>query len=120
MLAGLAGRHRTLDSLPRRLFLVGFRGTILSAALGFSLFCPPNCCVLPVPFLFPHSQFLSLSFFFLTRSSREDKKKSTMTPSPSEAVAKVAQAASGTNSSAKAVKRESNTARVLGAGMSFL
>ncbi|KAI8943537.1 hypothetical protein NX059_001533 [Plenodomus lindquistii] len=39
-----------------------------------------------------------------------------MTPSPSEAVAKVAEAAAGTNSSAKVYKRESNTARVLGAG----
>jgi hypothetical protein len=42
-----------------------------------------------------------------------------MTPSPSEAVAKVAQAAAGTNSSAKVYKRESNTARVLGAGTAF-
>lgn len=41
-----------------------------------------------------------------------------MTPSPSEAAAKVAQAAAGTNSSAKVYKRESNTARVLGAGAS--
>jgi len=39
-----------------------------------------------------------------------------MTPSPSEAAAKVAQVAAGTNSSAKVYKRESNTARVLGAG----
>ncbi|EAT86678.2 hypothetical protein SNOG_05614 [Parastagonospora nodorum SN15] len=39
-----------------------------------------------------------------------------MTPSPSEAAAKIAQAAAGTNSSAKVYKRESNTARVLGAG----
>lgn len=39
-----------------------------------------------------------------------------MTPSPSEAAAKVAQAAAGTQSSAKEYKRESNTARVLGAG----
>ncbi|KAH7089511.1 guanine nucleotide transporter [Paraphoma chrysanthemicola] len=39
-----------------------------------------------------------------------------MTPSPSEAVTKVAQAAAGTQSSAKEYKRESNTARVLGAG----
>jgi hypothetical protein len=39
-----------------------------------------------------------------------------MTPSPSEAAAKVAQAAAGTQSSAKDFKRESNTARVLGAG----
>lgn len=40
-----------------------------------------------------------------------------MTPSPSEAVAKVAEAAAGTKTSAKVYKRESNTARVLGAGM---
>jgi len=39
-----------------------------------------------------------------------------MTPSPTEAAAKVAQVAAGTNSSAKVYKRESNTARVLGAG----
>ncbi|KAJ4369826.1 high copy suppressor of abf2 [Neocucurbitaria cava] len=39
-----------------------------------------------------------------------------MTPTPSEAVAKVAQVTTGTNSSAKVYKRESNTARVLGAG----
>jgi hypothetical protein len=39
-----------------------------------------------------------------------------MTPSPSEAAAKVAQVAAGTNSSAKVYKKESNTARVLGAG----
>lgn len=39
-----------------------------------------------------------------------------MTPSPSEAVAKVAQVAAGTKSSAKDYKRESNTARFLGAG----
>ncbi|KAH8716889.1 guanine nucleotide transporter [Phaeosphaeriaceae sp. PMI808] len=39
-----------------------------------------------------------------------------MTPSSSEAAAKVAQAAIGTKSSAKEFKRESTTARVLGAG----
>jgi len=39
-----------------------------------------------------------------------------MTPSPSEAAAKVAQVAAGTSSSAKVYKKESTTARVLGAG----
>jgi hypothetical protein len=39
-----------------------------------------------------------------------------MTPSPKEAVAKVAQVAAGTQSSAKDYKRESTMARVLGAG----
>ena len=39
-----------------------------------------------------------------------------MTPSPSEAAAKVAQVAAGTKSSAKDYKKESTTARVLGAG----
>jgi hypothetical protein len=39
-----------------------------------------------------------------------------MSPTPSEAVAKVAQVAAGTSSSAKEYKRESNTARFLGAG----
>ena len=41
-----------------------------------------------------------------------------MSPTPSEAVAKVAQVAAGTSSSAKEYKRESNTARFLGAGAS--
>jgi len=39
-----------------------------------------------------------------------------MTPTPKEAVAKVAQVASGTTSSAKDFKKESTTARLLGAG----
>lgn len=43
-----------------------------------------------------------------------------MSPTPSEAVAKVAQVAAGTSSSAKEYKRESNTARFVGAGCAGL
>jgi hypothetical protein len=39
-----------------------------------------------------------------------------MVPSPSDAAAKVAQVAAGTNSSASSYKKESTMARVLGAG----
>ena len=106
VLRGLAGRHRTLKSLPRRTFFPsGLPGSavLLISSCRPSLLSTPivlRCCSLSQL----SSPILPSTLHFI------------MTPSPSEAVAKVAQAAAGTQSSAKVYKRESNTARVLGAG----
>lgn len=85
-------------------FFGGFEYLICSSS--FSLLAHPIALRCKFPLL-PWAVFSCFSFAHFPL---------TMTPSPSEAVAKVAQAASGTDSSAKVYKRESNTARVLGAG----